>query len=110
MLSISNYGAIKLTRGDSAYIAIGIKSADGADYQPYADDVLTLTVKKTVNDAEPAFQKTVTGWAEFKIEPADTANLEFGKYKYDVQLQTATGDIYTIIEPTEFEIGKEVTY
>lgn len=40
----------------------------------------------------------------------DTNTLDFGKYKYDVQLTTESEEVYTIIEPSIFEILPEVTY
>ena len=40
--------------------------------------------------------------------PADTHELDFGKYVYDVELTTGT-DVYTVIEPSCFEVMKEVT-
>ncbi len=111
MLHVLDNGSIKLTRGDTARLNVSIKNATlDEDYEIAADDVLTLTVKKTVNDSEALVQKTLTGSAAFKLDPVDTANLDYGKYKYDVQLTTAAGDVYTVIEPTNFEITSEVTF
>lgn len=111
MLHVLDNGSIKLTRGDTARLNVSIKNTTlDEDYEIAADDVLTLTVKKTVNDSEPLVQKAVTGSASFKLEPADTASLAYGKYKYDVQLATAAGDVYTVIEPSTFEITSEVTW
>lgn len=88
--------------------------SNGATGQPYEirpNDVLTLTVKKTVKDLEPRFQKkTINGTNVFRILPADTHALEFGKYVYDVQITTEASDVYTVIGPCTFEILKEVTY
>jgi hypothetical protein len=80
--------------------------------EPYTvqnDDVLTLTVKKDITDTEPIIEKKVTGNTTFHLEPKDTTGLNFGKYKYDVQINTAEGEVYTIISPTAFEILAEVT-
>ena len=51
----------------------------------------------------------MTGSNQFHIEPEDTKFLSFGKYLYDVELTTASGDVYTVIVPTTFEVLKEVT-
>ena len=104
---------IRLTRGDTAYIEIPIvaKLEDGTD-QPYVlapDDELTLTIKRNIKDAEPYVQKKLMGTNLFHICPEDTYACEFAKYIYDVQLKTAAGDVYTVIEPCTFEILKEVT-
>ena len=111
MLHVEYDGTIQLTRGDTARLTVTIANeADGNEYAIQSGDTLTLTVKKAVTDAEPSIQKVLTGAATFHIEPKDTAQLEFGKYKYDVQLTTAGGDVYTVIEPTTFEILQEVTW
>lgn len=103
---------IKLTRGDSAYLQIPIENRqpDGssAEYQMAEGDKLTMTMRKGL-DAEICFQKTIVGANTFHILPTDTKGCEFGKYKYDVQLTTASGDVYTIIEPSCFQVLTEVT-
>ena len=111
MLYVNKDGTIQLTRGDTARLTITIQNdLDGNDYEVAPTDTLKLTIKKTVNDSKPAVQKTVTGYSQFYIEPEDTKDLSFGKYLYDVELTTASGDVYTVIVPTAFEILKEVTY
>ena len=101
---------IKLTRGDTARLVVTIENGDdGGDYTISEDDILTLSVKKNISDTSPCFQKTIKGSEVFLIDPSDTENLEFGSYKYDVQLTTSKGEIYTIIEPSTFQILKEVT-
>jgi hypothetical protein len=110
MLKVESDGTIQLTRGDTARLAVSITNdLDGSEYTMQEGDELTLTVKKAVTDAQPAFQKVLHGENKFHIEPKDTAGLAFGRYKYDVQLTLADGDVYTIIEPTVFELLKEVT-
>lgn len=111
MLYVETDGTIRLTRGDTARLSVTITNdTDQNAYEMQEGDTLTLTVKKTVNDESPSFQKVLTGTNTFHIEPKDTAQLPFGKYRYDVQLLTASGDVYTVIEPTTFEIMQEVTY
>lgn len=109
MLIVSKNGEIRLTRGDTARFTVAVTNDEGKAYEIQKDDILTLSVKKDVKDVEYALQKEITGSDTFHIEPSDTAGLEFGKYKYDVQIKQAGGDIYTVIAPTEFEILKEVT-
>lgn len=100
---------IKLTRGDTAYLTVPIKTALGEDYVVQAGDTLTLSVKKKSTDNNYVFQKVLDGSNTFHIEPQDTAGIEFGKYKYDIQLNTANGDVYTIIDVSTFTILEEVT-
>lgn len=99
---------IRMTRGDSAYLNVPI-IVSGEEYTLKHGDRLTLSCKKSVNDKTYAFQKVVREGHIFHIEPKDTSNLEFGKYKYDIQLDTAEGDVYTIIDVSIFELLTEVT-
>lgn len=101
---------IKLTRGDTARLTVPIINlANNGEYTMESGDILYFTVKKTAKDSDFLFQKSVTGSNSIHIRPEDTANLSFGKYKYDVQLTTATGDVYTVIEPSTFEVMEEIT-
>lgn len=115
MLYVNEKGEIKLTRGDTAKLNVDVVygSNDGSIGDPYemtANDTLTLTVKRSTRDEEYIFQKVNKGSTRFQINPSDTTGKAFGKYKYDVQLTTSAGEVYTIIEPTVFEITQEVTY
>lgn len=111
MLYINKDGTIRLTRGDTARLTVTINNDfDGEPYELTETDVLKLTIKRSVRDSTPAVQKVITGSNKFYIIPDDTKDLVFGKYLYDVELTTAGGDVYTVIEPTTFEILKEVTY
>lgn len=111
MLYVKSDGTVQLTRGDTARLTVAIQNdLTGSEYEMAADDVLRLTVKKTANDPTPLLQKTSTGSNQFYIESKDTRELSFGRYLYDVELTTATNDVYTVIVPTSFEILREVTY
>ena len=102
---------IQLTRGDTARFSVPIDNeTSGEEYVLSDDDRITFTVKKRVKDETPLFQKTVFGTTLFHVKPEDTQGLSFGKYVYDIQLTTSDGDVYTVIEPSTFEILSEVTY
>lgn len=110
MLYIESNNVIRLTRGDTAKLTVPIENdLDNSSYVMDEHDTLTFTIKKSVKDNENLVQKVVTGSNNFHIKPEDTDSLPFGKYVYDVQLTTAGGDVYTVIEPTSFEILSEVT-
>lgn len=110
MLKIMKDGTIQLTRGDTARLAVPIiNELDGEEYVIQSGDTLVFSVKKTVSDTEVLLEKVLKGENTFHIEPKDTAKMKFGHYKYDVQLTTAGGDVYTVIAPTTFEILSEVT-
>ena len=108
MLKISNDNTISLTRGDTARITLTVKQADGKDYDYSADTVL-FTIKKNVHAADAILQKTVTDGVVY-IAPADTAELAYGDYVYDVQLTTQAGDVCTVIVPAKFRLTDEVTW
>ena len=105
-----NGNEIRLTRGDTAYLTVPIiNEATGEEYVMAKDDILTFSMKRNINDPRACLQKVCVGSNEFHIAPKDTAGFEFAKYKYDVQLSLANGDIYTVIEPTSFRILEEVS-
>lgn len=113
MLEIDG-NAIRLTRGDTAYLEVPIliQQEDGTTipYDLGEADILTLTVKKTTSDKESIIKKENVGSNNFHIKPEETANLEYGRYLYDVQLTTESGDVYTVIVPTPFTLTQEVTF
>jgi hypothetical protein len=109
MLYVKENGNIKLTRGDTAYLTFPMTTSTGEEYVMQAGDKLELTVRETVEIENALIHKVVMGANEFYIEPSDTAGLAFGKYKYDVQLTTADGDVFTVTPVREFEVLGEVT-
>lgn len=111
MLYVNEGGVIRLTRGDTARLNVSIiNDVNGETHEIASTDILQLTVRKKVKDLDYCFQKTTIGSNLFHIEPEDTAALDFGNYVYDVQLTLENGDVYTVIEPTRFEVMTEVTY
>lgn len=100
---------IKLTRGDTAYLTVPITMDNGEEYTIQNGDTLVMSVKRNVNDAEYCFQKFVQSDNTIHIEPDDTALMSFGKYKYDIQLNKADGDVFTLIDVAVFEVLAEVT-
>ena len=106
MLEI-NGTTIKLTRGDSAELTVQPLNADGTDYEPQEGDTCRFRLTRKWDDATALVERTVpTSTWLLKIVPEDTSSLGFKVYKYDVQLTTATGDVYTYILG-EFEVTKE---
>lgn len=111
MLYVERDGTIRLTRGDTARITVSIMNdLSGAAYEFCEADTLILTVKRSVRETEALIQKSISGGNVFHLAPKDTSGLTFGKYRYDVELRTAAGDVYTVIPPTIFEVMAEVTY
>ena len=111
VLTVDKDNTIHLTRGDTARFSIGqiVNTITNTNYTPTAEDTVTMTIKKTVMQADPCVQLIVHGGEVLHIKPEDTKAMAFGKYVYDVQITMADGDVYTIIPPTTFDLLKEVT-
>jgi hypothetical protein len=110
MLYVKDDGTIRLTRGDTARLTVPITNlVDGSEYTVKSDDTLYFTVKKKATDSDFLFQRKVNGSNSIHIRPEDTSELSFGKYKYDIQITTAAGDVYTVVEPSVFEVMEEIT-
>ena len=99
---------ITITRGDDASFDIGITYNDKCmRYVMQQGDKLTFTVKKAAADETAILQKVLTE-PKLVIAAADTAKLEFGSYKYDLQMTFADGKIQTVAEGN-FVLGEELT-
>ena len=99
--------SIQLTRGDSATLTVNLTNADGTPYELVAGDVLEFTAKKDASDPEAAISLTASD-GTFTFAPSDTDGLEFGAYRYDIQL-THGSEVYTPIVST-FTLTEEVTW
>lgn len=98
-----------MTRGDSETITVSCPAI------PFATgDKITFTVRKTAASKEKIIEKIITvfdeGKAVIEIAPADTAELRFGSYLYDIQLTRADGTVTTLIKPAAFSVREEVSY
>ncbi len=111
MFIIDADGTIRLTRGDTARLAVEVTNEQtGEPYEIKRDDTVTLTVRRSESTTDILMQKVLIGSGSFHIDPDDTKTINYGKYKYDIQINTASGDVYTVIPPSIFEIMGEVTW
>lgn len=105
---------IKLTRGDTAYLKVPLMlerpGQSNAEYTMDAEDILRFTVKSSTRAAEALIAKEEKGNNVFHIVPGDTAPLKYREYYYDVQLTMSSGDVFTVIPPSVFEVLPEVSY
>ena len=109
MLQITK-DAIYLTRGDNANIIVTIRDLNGDVYELQTGDKLVFTMKINCNTSDITLQKDITSNSTIAIEHDDTKSLPYGKYWFDVQLTTAGGDIYTVIDPHPFYLTNEVNF
>lgn len=95
MLEITN-GVIKFTKGDSVAFDVELKNADGTIYEMGAGDEINFSVKNDVSDTAYVL-RAITSSTHIYLEPSFTNDLKPGKYCYDIELNTADGNVYTII-------------
>lgn len=94
-LNIEDENGEQYTLQDGEKIIFGVKSnAENSDY----DIVKTLTSADMVDNAYT-----------IKLIPDDTLGLPFGRYYFDIGLQTADGDYYMIVPCDEFCVCKAIT-
>lgn len=118
MFTINNDNSMEIVRGDSGSFEFTVNEIDPDGHMsPYVlaeGDVLTFTVKKSTNDNKPIIQKiglpVSTSAVAFTIEPEDTAELRYGRYYYDIEFTRNDGYVDTLIRPSAFIIGEEVTF
>lgn len=108
---------LSIRRGTTVDLAIGLKDVSGSEYNIAESDKLIFGVKSSVDSSEYILSKEVTpesynensGRYVLNLKPEDTAELPFGKYVYDVGLQTATGDFYIVCPCDTFVVSDVVT-
>ena len=100
---------ILLTRGDSAELVVSLADSLGIPYVMSSVDTLVFSMVKEIGDTEVLLRKEIKDSNVFKFIPDDTNKLPFGKYFYDIQLTTTNDEVYTVVSPSSFVIGEEVT-
>ena len=108
MFKAKSDNTIHITRGDTGVLNLSLKRNN----EPYIlgeSDTCVLTVKKNTTDAKALMVKQLVD-GQFTIEPSDTAALEFGIYKYDIQVTTSEGVVCTVVAPHNFIIEDEVSW
>lgn len=109
MLIVGKDNSIELTRGDTARLTINVTDDYDMPYEVKEGDVLIFTVKTSVDAKDSVIEKEMKGTNLLHLKPEDTAGLEYTKYVYDIEVHTAEGDVFTVIEKTSFKLREEVT-
>ncbi len=100
---------IRITRGDNLTVTVTLTNDDGRPYEPVEGDVVLFTVKKSAKASEVLIQKEIDIHnLVLDLVEADTENLAFGEYKYEIEVITALGEHYTVIKNTPFIITEEL--
>lgn len=109
MLMISGTD-IMLTRGNTAELLVLPQNEDGTPFFLEEGDKVLFTVKNRYDkemiqkEILPSAQDEETGEITIILSPEDTINMNPQAYTYDVLLVTASGDAYTFIPRSVFEI------
>lgn len=108
---------ISLTRGDTLYVEVGIRTREGLPYEPAEGDSVRFALKSQrmrqggteFADLNPLILKSIPmDTLMLHLEPEDTKHLAFGEYAYDIELTHANGDVDTFIQDAVFKITREV--
>lgn len=109
MLTINGTN-ITLTRGNTAELLILPTNEDGTPYILEENDKVLFTVKNGIGkemlqkEISSTAQDAETGEITVVLSPEDTIRMNPQAYTYDVLLVTASGDAYTFIPQSAFEI------
>ena len=106
---------ITMTRGDTLRLHVDIV-VDNASYTPTGEDVVRFALKHSLlnamqteyADKKPLISKIIPNSTQtLQLDPADTKDLGFGRYDYDIQITFANGTVSTFISDT-LTLTKEV--
>lgn len=102
-------------RGDTQYIRFKLKDESGEPLQLELTDSLYFTVKKDANSTKKLLQKKYPtdityqdGYYTFEITSADTSNLAYGDYQYDIEVKM--GDMVKTVGQGTITLTEEITF
>lgn len=103
MLKIDGKQKIKLTKGDTMALTVEILSG-GEPYEPQEGDTCRFALSKGYlgeDDYELILEKNVPlDTRSFTVTAAESKELDYETYNYDVQLTYASGAVETFISST----------
>lgn len=111
MISIDSKYNITMTRGDTFARTLTL-TKDGETYTPDEDDVIRFAMAKVYkgkDDYELILSKVIDNETLlWQIDAEDTAELDYGKYKYDLQITYADGTVETFADKKTITLTEEV--
>lgn len=102
---------ITMTRGDTFKAQISLTDSEGRPYEPVEGDHIRFAVKKNWTDLDKNVlinKEIPTDTLILTLVPADTKDLEFGEYVYDIQFSNSAGEVDTFIDRAVFILTEEV--
>lgn len=109
MLKVKNNGVISMSRGDTISLDVNITDSEGNDYELKEGEELYFSAKAKPTDKNYAIPPKKLDGKTLHLSSADTYDIEFGTYLYDIQLRKADGRSNTIIKPTQLIIEEVIT-
>ena len=108
MFIVDSSNNIKMSRGDYAEICFNLKDDTGDEYILAEGEQIKFGVKIRADLGNELISKTLSNPGESFVvailENADTKDLTFGTYFYDIRLIGADGKINTPMQQAKFEI------
>lgn len=97
---------ITMTRGDTVRLRFPL-DLDDEEYELQQGDAVRFAINTSGHEDEPILEKALDGY-DLVLDPADTKDLEFGTYLYDVQITFAeSGDVVTYIAKARLKLTWE---
>lgn len=105
---------LEIVRGTTAAWGLAVTDQEtGNEYTLESGQVLVFAIKREKTDTERLLVKKIThavnGEYYLELTPADTADLEPGRYWYDVGLQHGNSVFYNVIRADVFTVLPGVT-
>ena len=101
--------AILITRGDTMTITLVLTDDTGYPYELHEGDIVYFRVKKSAMAEDVLIEKVINNEdLTTELVEADTRDLAFGKYRYEVEVVTVEDDHYTVIKNAPFIITEEL--
>lgn len=111
MIQIDDKFNITMTRGDT-FARTLVLTKNGEPYVPQEGDVIRFAMAKVYKGKtgyELLIEKTIdNSTLLWKLDPEDTADLDYGKYVYDLQMTYADGTVETFANKKQFALTEEV--
>lgn len=108
MFKVADDFSITITRGDTA--ALEVQFTGDA---PGNDDLVVASVKKSVGNTQTFIRKILQNTGEnaftFVLESADTQNMDYGRYAWDLRIIYEDGAILTPFANRPFVVSEVVT-
>lgn len=100
---------IRITRGDSLTVNVTLTDDEGFPYIPVEGDQIWFRVKKNAKADVILIEKSINiNDLILNLVEADTEDLAFGNYVYEIEVITVNLDHYTVIKNAPFIITEEL--